>query len=223
MPNVIAIDGPSASGKSTLAKLLADHLGYLYFDTGIMYRAVTLAAMEAGINIGDEISITRLAETVDIDVRPPSVEDGRMYDVYLDGRDVTWDIRRGDVEINVSPVSAYRGVRSALTEQQRKIGRRGRVVMVGRDIGTVVLPEAELKIYLEASPGERAIRRYKELLQRGDVIVYEKILESIQRRDQIDSTRQVAPLKPADDAVIIDTDNMSIKEVFSKVISLLDD
>lgn len=95
--------------------------------------------------------------------------------------------------------------------------------MVGRDIGTVVLPEAELKIYLEASPGERAIRRYKELLQRGDVIVYEKILESIQRRDQIDSTRQVAPLKPADDAVIIDTDNMSIKEVFSKVISLLDD
>lgn len=223
MPNVIAIDGPSASGKSTLAKLLADHLGYLYFDTGIMYRAVTLAAMEAGINIGDEISITRLAETVDIDVRPPSVEDGRMYDVYLDGRDVTWDIRRGDVEINVSPVSAYRGVRSALTEQQRKIGRRGRVVMVGRDIGTVVLPEAELKIYLEASPGERAIRRYKELLQRGDEIVYEKILESIQRRDQIDSTRQVAPLKPADDAVIIDTDNMSIKEVFSKVISLLDD
>lgn len=223
MPNVIAIDGPSASGKSTLAKLLADHLGYLYFDTGIMYRAVTLAAMEAGVNIGDEISITRLAETVDIDVRPPSVEDGRMYDVYLDGRDVTWDIRRGDVEVNVSPVSAYRGVRSALTEQQRKIGRRGKVVMVGRDIGTVVLPEAELKIYLEASPEERAIRRYKELMQRGDEVVYEKILESIQRRDQIDSTRQVAPLKPADDAVIIDTDNMSIKEVYSKVISLLDD
>lgn len=223
MPNIIAIDGPSASGKSTLAKLLADHLGYLYFDTGIMYRAVTLAAMEAGLEIGDEGAITKLAETVEIDVRPPSVEDGRMYDVYLDGRDVTWDIRRGDVEINVSPVSAYRGVRSALTEQQRKIGRRGRVVMVGRDIGTVVLPEAELKIYLEASPAERAIRRYKELLQRGDEVVYEKILESIQRRDQIDSNRQVAPLKPARDAVIIDTDNMSVEKVYSKVISLLDD
>ncbi|MGD0707223.1 MAG: (d)CMP kinase, partial [Anaerolineaceae bacterium] len=150
-PNIIAIDGPAASGKSTLAQKLADKLGYLYLDTGVMYRAVTLAALEKGCNLADEAAVTALAESVAIDVRPASVNDGRIYDVWLDNEDVTWKIRRADVEANVSPVSAYKGVRQAMTQQQRQIGKRGKMVMAGSDIGTVVFPDAELKIYLDAS------------------------------------------------------------------------
>ncbi len=125
IPKIITIDGPSASGKSTLGQKLAHALGYLYFDTGVMYRAVTLLALRRGIDIGDETAITALAEQAQIDVRLPSVQDGRAYDVILDGQDVTWDIRRPDVEAQVSPVSAYAGVRTALSAQQRRIGEHG--------------------------------------------------------------------------------------------------
>ena len=145
IPKIIAIDGPAASGKSTLGQRLAQALGYLYFDTGVMYRAVTWLALRRGVEICDEAAITRLAEQAQIDVRPPSVEDGRAYDVIVDGQDITWDIRRPEIDGNVSPVSAYAGVRKALSAQQRRIGKRGKVVMVGRDIGTVILPNAELK------------------------------------------------------------------------------
>jgi cytidylate kinase len=164
LPSVIAIDGPAASGKSTLARLLAEELGYLYFDTGVMYRAVTWIALQRNLVIEDEAAITSLAQSIPIDVRPPSKQDGRAYDVWVEGQDITWQIRRPEVDANVSPVSAYAGVRQALSAQQRRIGQRGRVVMVGRDIGTVVLPEAGLKIYLDASAEERARRRYKELM-----------------------------------------------------------
>ncbi|MEZ0395444.1 MAG: (d)CMP kinase [Anaerolineales bacterium] len=220
VPNIIAIDGPAASGKSTLGKRLADALGYLFFDTGVMYRAVTWAALQRGIPIEDEAGVTRLAETAQIDVRPPSRDDGRACDVLVDGVDCTWETRRPEVDANVSPVSAYPGVRRALAAQQRRIGLRGRVVMVGRDIGTVVLPEADLKIYLDASPEERARRRYREILGRGGQADYEEILAGVRRRDEIDSTRAVAPLRPAQDAVILDSDRLNADEVFARVEAL---
>ncbi len=197
IPEMITIDGPAASGKSTLGKNLADWLGYLYFDTGVMYRAVTYAAQHTGIPIDDEMAVTRLAETIDIDVRPASKQDGRAYDVITDGRDITWEIRQPQVDSAVSQVSAYPGVRKALTIQQRRIGLRGKVVMVGRDIGTVVLPEADLKIYLEASVEERARRRYKEVSERGEQATMDEIQSNLMERDRIDSTRDVAPLRAA--------------------------
>ena len=213
IPDIITIDGPAASGKSTLGNRLAEALGYLYFDTGVMYRAVTLVALNRDIEISDEAAITTLAEHTEIDVRSPSIKDGRAYDVIADGRDVTWDIRSAEVDANVSPVSAYPGVRKALSAQQRRIGRRGKVVMVGRDIGTVVLPEAELKIYLDASVEERARRRYEELRQRGEPADYDQILHSMRRRDQIDSNRKVAPLRPAQDARILCSDGLDADQV----------
>jgi cytidylate kinase len=216
IPSIIAIDGPAASGKSTLARLLAKELGYLYFDTGIMYRAVTWAALQRGLAIQDEAAVTSLAQSIQIDVSPPSQPDGRAYDVWVEGQDITWDIRRPEVDANVSPVSAYAGVRQALSAQQRRIGQRGRVVMVGRDIGTVVLPEAELKIYLDASAEERARRRYQELIGRGEQASYEAILANVRRRDHIDSTRAVAPLSVAEDALIIDSDGLSISQVLER-------
>ncbi len=222
IPQIIAIDGPAASGKSTLADKLAEYLGYLYFDTGVMYRALTLAALQTIDAVKDEKAVTELAQRIQIDVRPPSVKDGRKYDVFLEGTDVTWKIRQPVVEANVSTVSAYPGVREAMTAQQRRIGQRGRVVMVGRDIGTVVFPEAELKIYLDASVEERARRRYEEERCRGGKIVYDEILASLLRRDQIDSTRSVAPLCPADDAVIINSDGIDIEEVLQKVKALVE-
>jgi cytidylate kinase len=219
-PKIIAIDGPSASGKSTLGLRLAEALGYLFFDTGVMYRAVTWAALDQGIEIKDESAVTQLAETAQIDVQPSSQNDGRTSDVIINGRDVTWETRSPEVEANVSPVSAYRGVRRALTTQQRRIGQRGRVVMVGRDIGTVVLPEADLKIYLDASAEERAQRRHVEILQRGGQADYEQILAGMRKRDEIDSTRTFSPLQAAKDAIILDSDMMSADEVFSRVEAL---
>jgi len=219
-PYIIAIDGPAASGKSTLGLRLAVSLGYLFFDTGVMYRAVTWAALQRGLEIKDEEAVTQLAETAQIDVRPSSQNDGRTSDVLLDGVDITWETRRPDVEASVSPVSAYRGVRQALASQQRRIGQRGRIVMVGRDIGTVVLPEADLKIYLDASAEERARRRYEEILQRGGKADYEQILAGMRKRDEIDSTRSFSPLQAAADAVILDSDKLNADEVFIKVEAL---
>lgn len=221
IPKIIAIDGPAASGKSTLGNRLAQALGYLYFDTGVMYRAVTWLALEQELDIADEAAITNLAVEARIDVRPPSISDGRSYDVFVDGQDITWQIRRPEVDANVSPVSAYPGVREALTLQQRRIGLRGNVVMVGRDIGTVVLPNADVKIYLDASAEERARRRYEELRQRGEPADYEAILRAMRRRDEIDSHRAVAPLRPAADAFILCSDGLDADQVLEKAKELV--
>lgn len=216
-PAIIAIDGPAASGKSTLGRRLADALGYLFFDTGVMYRAVTWLALQVGVDVNDEAAVTALAMGTQIEVLPASKPDGRVCDVIVEGRDITWSIRDPDVDANVSKVSTYRDVRRALSEQQRRIGLRGKVVMVGRDIGTVVLPEANLKIYLDASVHERATRRYNEIKARGNELEYDDILDKVHQRDQIDSNREVAPLRAAQDAVVIDSDKLNADEVFEQV------
>lgn len=221
-PTIIAIDGPAASGKSTLGAALAQKLGYLYFDTGVMYRAVTWAALKRGLDINDEQAVTQLAQELDIDVTEPTQADGRLCSVWCDGVDVTWATRTPEVDANVSAVSAYPGVRAAMVAQQRHIGQRGRVVMVGRDIGTVVLPDAPLKIYLDATAEERARRRFEEVCARGgETQSYEEILAAMKRRDAYDSSRATAPLKPAVDAVIVDSTNLDVAQVIARVEQLL--
>jgi cytidylate kinase len=201
---------------------LARALGYLFFDTGVMYRAITWLAIHHGLDLNDAEALTKLAETVEIDIRPASQEDGRTSDIISEGLDLTWEIRRPEVDANVSQVSAYPGVRNALTQQQRRIGLRGEIVMVGRDIGTVVLPEAPLKIYLDASVPERARRRFQEIVERGETANYAEILEKIKKRDQIDSSRDVAPLRAASDAVVIQSDSCNAKQVFDHVLVLIE-
>jgi cytidylate kinase len=219
--NLIAIDGPAASGKSTLAEIIAQKLGYFYFDTGVMYRAATLVALEKFGSVDNECLVSELAAEICIDVQDPSIQDGRRMDVLVDGRDVTWEIRTPMVDRNVSKVSAYKDVRTALTEQQRRIGSRGDIVMVGRDIGTVVFPDASKKIYLDASPEERAQRRFRESLARGGKTTYEEILASIRNRDEIDSSRIVAPLRMADDAFILNSDKKTIEQVVDEAMAYL--
>lgn len=220
-PSTIAIDGPAASGKSTLAITLADYLDFLYFDTGVMYRGITLVALNGGDTLPSEERCVELANITRIDVQPPSKQDGRLYDVIIDGKDQTLEIRLPNVDANVSVVSAYPDVRNALTKQQRRIALEGDVVMVGRDIGTVVLPEAEIKIYLDASVEERARRRHSECLTRGDKVEYEEVLRSMRQRDKIDSNRQVAPMKPADDAIIISSNGITAKQIFTQIKAML--
>ena len=220
-PRTIAIDGPAASGKTTVGSLLAEELGYLCVDTGIMYRAVTWQALAEGINLKDEESVTKLAEQIDIDILPRSVEDGRPFDVLINGLDRTWEIRSPEVNQNVSLVSSYPGVREAMTRQQRKIAERGKIVMLGRDIGTVVLPEADLKIYLDASVEVRAKRRYAEEIARGNNVCLNNVIESLKRRDAYDSTRKVAPLRAAPDAIVINTDTLTVPEVIAKIKEIL--
>lgn len=224
LPDVIAIDGPAASGKSTLGFLLAQRLGYLYLDTGSMYRALTLAAIREHIALDDAAALTALAGRVDLDMLPLRGEtDGRQYTVLLDGEDVTWELRLPAVDAAVSAVSAVSGVRARLVERQRAFGRRGRVVMVGRDIGTVVMPDAPLKLYVVATAEERARRRLRDRRQLGYDDDFAAILADVIRRDHIDSTREHSPLHPAADSIIIDTTDRRIDVLLEEVLNLLNE
>lgn len=214
---VIAIDGPGAAGKTTVAAEVGKHLGALLFDTGAIYRAVTLAALQRGIPVTDAATLRDLAHSVEIELLPPSVDDGRQADVRLDGADVTWEIRAPAIDSSVSAVSAHPGVREALLATQRRIADNARVVMVGRDIGTVVVPDAGVKIYLDASAEERARRRLIDLQEKGVETSWEAVLADLQARDAYDSGRETAPLRAADDAVWIDTDGKTIAEVVTEI------
>jgi len=213
---IIAIDGPSASGKSTLGRLLARALNLLYIDTGSMYRAVALAVMEADIDPSDKEAVAAIANKIDIDLKgdPDSLK------VWLNGRDVTDQIRTESVTETSSIVSSIPGVRRAMVERQRAMGKRG-AVLNGRDIGTVVFPDADFKFFLTANPNERAERRYKEDQATSDSTLAET-LSDINERDRRDSTRADSPLKAADDAVIVDSTGKSIEQVLAEMMNHID-
>ncbi len=216
---VIAIDGPAAAGKSTVARALADELGATLFDTGTLYRAVTLAALRAGVDAGDGDSLADLADERHIEVAPPSSADGRLYDVRLDGEDVTWAIREPGVEASVSRVAAHPEVRTALLPVQRRIADDRLVVMVGRDIGTTVVPDAGVKVFLLASVEERARRRHRELVERDpdQAPDFERVLGDLRERDGIDAGRASSPLRAGADATLIDTDDRPADEVVAAI------
>jgi len=216
----IAIDGPAAAGKSTVGEIVARRLDAVYFDTGLLYRAVTRAGIDRNVALDDGAALAAMARACDISVRKPTVDDGRQSDVVVDGEDVTARLRTPEIDRNVSVVAARPEVRAVLLDTQRRIGRSGRVVMVGRDIGTVVLPDAEVKIFLDASPEERAHRRHEQVHSTPDAPSYDQILADMRRRDEIDSQRDVAPLRAADDAVTIDSDALTIEDVARQIVEI---
>ncbi len=212
---IIAIDGPAGSGKSTISKLVAKDLDLIYLDTGAMYRLVTLKALKMGIldgNLENLDKINELLDNLEIDIR----EDG----FYLDGVDVSEDIRKPIVSENVSKIAAIKEVRIKMVDLQRKFSKAKNVILDGRDIGTVVFPNADLKVFLVADARERANRRYKELTEKGENVSLEEIYQNILMRDKIDSTREEAPLKKAEDAIEVDTTSKSIDEVKEEILNL---
>ena len=215
---IIAIDGFSSTGKSTIAKELANKLGYLYVDTGAMYRAVTLYAMQQDFVGKGYINKEKLIENLqNIDLKFEYNQKLKFSEMYLNGKNVEKEIRSIEVSKLVSMVSAVPEVRKKLVEQQHKMGAEKGLVMDGRDIGTVVFPDAELKLFMTASPEKRAYRRYKELLDRGHEVTFEEILHNVEQRDHLDSTRKDSPLKKAPDAIEFDNSNMGLKEQFERI------
>jgi len=209
---IIAIDGPAGSGKSTIAKLIAEDLGLVYLDTGAMYRLVTLKALNDGI-LGNLDKIIKMLDNLNIDIK----ENG----FYLDDIDVSEEIRKPFVSENVSDIAAIREVREKMVDLQRKFSESKNVILDGRDIGTVVFPNADVKIFLVADAKERSNRRYKELVAKGENVRIEEIYENILKRDEIDSTRKESPLKKADDAVEVDTTSKNIEEVKNEILNII--
>ncbi len=215
MENVVAIDGPGGAGKSTIARLLAQKLNYLHLDTGAMYRAVTLAALRENIDFNQQEKLIELARKIEISF-------DQKGEIFLDGENVSEEIRKAEVNKHVSQTAAVKGVRDVLVKKQQQLARNNKVVMDGRDITTVVLPEADHKFFLTASLEERARRRYQEVRSKNKDADFEKIKESIARRDKMDSEREHSPLKKAEDAVLVDTTNLSIDEVLAKMIEIIE-
>jgi cytidylate kinase len=220
---LIAVDGSAASGKTSVGRLLAERLGYRFLDTGIMYRAITWAALQRGADPHDAEALTRLAKQIDMRVVLPVPGTDESARIRIDGADVTDKLRSPDVDEAVSAVSQVAGVREALVKRQREIAKNGRIVMAGRDIGTVVLKDAPLKLYFDASLKERARRRHADFVRVGHKSTEEAVLEDLRRRDQIDSGRDISPMKPAEDAVVIDTDGMTMEEVLARSLALAEE
>ena len=214
---IIAIDGPSGAGKSTVAKLLAKRLGYVVLDTGAMYRAVAFRAKQTGLCLEDEESLSRLASSLRVTFLTRNEE----LRVLCDGEDITEAIRSPDMSSLASDISKREGVRSALVRMQREMGRAGGVILEGRDIGTVVFPDADVKFYLDADAEERARRRTEELIGKGVKVTFQETLEDVIRRDRSDMTRAISPLRKAKDAVVIDSTHLSVEEVVEKMIHLI--
>ena len=215
---VVAIDGPAGAGKSTIAKLVAEKLGYAYIDTGAMYRSVALKFLQTGKDF-DEAFISQLAQTMIIEFKP----EASVNRVFVDGVEVTDAIRSAEVTANVSRVAAIGDVREAMVAQQRRMGESGGVLMDGRDIGTVVFPNAQLKIFLTASVEERALRRYKELVAKGQDVDLAQLKKDIASRDKQDSERAISPLRQAEDALLLDTSDMNIDQVTAKILQLVEE
>ncbi len=216
---IITIDGPAGAGKSTLARALAAHLGWTYLDTGAMYRAVGLAAYEAGVDVSDQEALSQVVSSLELDIAPGP----EATRVFLNGREVTTAIREPHISSLASRASAWDFVRRAMVSLQQRLGSNGRIVAEGRDMGTVVFPEAGLKFFLDAKPEERAGRRYKELIEMGRDVRLEDVAEDMAQRDLADSTRDLAPLRPADSAVIIDTTGQPPDEVLSRLIEVAEE
>ncbi len=217
----IAIDGPSGAGKSTVSKALAKKLGYIYVDTGAMYRAAALGCITAEIDIkNDPERAAEMVSYMNIDIKYG--EDGSQL-IFLDRENVTDFIRTPEVSIGASDISKIPEVRLKLVDIQRKLGEEQNVIMDGRDIGTYVFPDADVKIFLTATDEERARRRHKELLEKGQTVTFEEVLEDMRYRDKNDSTRAFAPLKPAEDSVLVETDGLSFEESVAKVQSIIEE
>ncbi len=219
MSFIIAIDGPAGSGKGTIASFIAEKLGFLNVDTGAMYRSVTLAVLRNNIDMDNKEKIIELAKTLQIDLKNI---DGSIH-AFLNGEDVSNEIRTPKVNASVSIVAAIKEVREIMVEHQRALAKDHDIVMEGRDIGTVVFPNANIKLYLEASAEERAQRRYKQNLEKGLEVPYEEVLESIKNRDKIDSTRADSPLRVPEDAVIVDTNGWLPEDARKNIYKLIDD
>ncbi len=214
----IAIDGPAGAGKSTIAKLAAKELSYIYVDTGALYRAIGLCAYKNGIGSKDVPAILDMIKDIKVEL---AFNDKKEQIVLLNGEDVTAFIRTPEISMYASDVSAIPEVRAFLLDLQRNMAKRSNVIMDGRDIGTVVLPDAKIKIFLTASPEVRAKRRYDELIEKGMDVNYDDVLKDVITRDYNDSHRDVAPLKPADDSVIVDTSDLDLEQSVQKLISIM--